>query len=302
MVKLKDVQYSQDETVEAVREYYQFLCKMYLEDHLLLEPPPEGWPSITDERVRAIGKSDEVAALLRRLPYISSEAGYNYRSEIGSRFFCADWQCILPKNFTDETHGKLLESPQDIRLASEGVVAYEKTPPHVVGLTYGGTATYTDLLLDTKLGVIYSSYCVPSLAEATRAQQIEDRADSYSSESEWDWRWGGCPFPVKNFFKMLQNELLQLNSVPISHRQVFDVYSTGHFGDMIPTVAKIWREHGWPDSPDFDKRTCLVAVQRFLAEKHPLFHDWRLPYKVEQASDSEELAQLVEKQQLSPEE
>lgn len=65
------VGYDRDTTVAVVRDYYYFLAMMYLDEDRIMEPPPGGWPHITPDSMRALGKTDEVVDMLRHLPYIN---------------------------------------------------------------------------------------------------------------------------------------------------------------------------------------------------------------------------------------
>lgn len=73
MPSLEDISYSQDVCVAAVRVYYHFLSRMYLDESCIEEPPAGGWPHVTPENLRPLGKSDEVVSLLRHLPYLEED-------------------------------------------------------------------------------------------------------------------------------------------------------------------------------------------------------------------------------------
>lgn len=68
--KIDDIIYSHEATVAAFKSYYEFLTKMYIDPGMTKTPPVTGWPHITCESMQAIGKSQEVVALLRHLPYV----------------------------------------------------------------------------------------------------------------------------------------------------------------------------------------------------------------------------------------
>lgn len=72
MPYLRDIHYSRNATVAAIRYYYKFITRMYLDEFEILEPPEGGWPHITPEATEDCGKSEEVISLLRHLPYINS--------------------------------------------------------------------------------------------------------------------------------------------------------------------------------------------------------------------------------------
>ncbi|KAL2020518.1 hypothetical protein VTK56DRAFT_8318 [Thermocarpiscus australiensis] len=70
MPQLSEVSYSHKATVAAVSAYFDFLAKMYLNESDILRPPEGGWPKITPDRLKGLGKTDEVVLLLRHLPYL----------------------------------------------------------------------------------------------------------------------------------------------------------------------------------------------------------------------------------------
>jgi hypothetical protein len=71
MPSLKDIKYSRQNTISAVRDYYLFLTNLYLDESSIIEPPPNGWPSIS-RFSPTLNKTQEVTNLLRELPYIKS--------------------------------------------------------------------------------------------------------------------------------------------------------------------------------------------------------------------------------------
>lgn len=144
MPEISKISYSREATIVALRDYYQFLIKMYLPDSAIIEPPAEGWPSITTDTMRPQGKTNEVVELLRHLPYIRNTA-FELQGAAYTQF--ADWQFystgpVLRNNLGD-----------DIRVVTEGL-EYANTPAHVVGLTYGGHNNPV-FLLDTRLGIVH---------------------------------------------------------------------------------------------------------------------------------------------------
>lgn len=68
--------YSQQETVAAVHDYIAYATKMYLDDTAYESAPSSGWPSITRDSMRGLGKTNEVIELLRHLPYPIEEDPY----------------------------------------------------------------------------------------------------------------------------------------------------------------------------------------------------------------------------------
>jgi hypothetical protein len=70
MPTLDEITYSRDECIAAITDYYEFLTAMYMRDSSVVKPPDDGWPSITADNFRDLGKTDEVIELLRHLPYV----------------------------------------------------------------------------------------------------------------------------------------------------------------------------------------------------------------------------------------
>jgi hypothetical protein len=63
----EDVIYSRDVIVFAIREYYDFIAKLYLHETRVKAPPEAGWPSISSADRNILGKlkkTDEVITLL----------------------------------------------------------------------------------------------------------------------------------------------------------------------------------------------------------------------------------------------
>lgn len=46
-----------------------------MDEEEVLWPPGDGWPGITLEGMRGLGKTDQVVELLRRLPYVRRGSG-----------------------------------------------------------------------------------------------------------------------------------------------------------------------------------------------------------------------------------
>lgn len=92
MPKLDEISYSRDTCVKAIRDYYRFLTQMYLPGTEIIEPPEGGWPTITNETLQDLGKTPEVVALLRELPYIRSRDDRRLESQVAPHCYFADWQ------------------------------------------------------------------------------------------------------------------------------------------------------------------------------------------------------------------
>lgn len=264
MPQRSEVSYSREATVAAVSDYFNFLAKMYLNESNILRPPEGGWPEITPERLKGLGKTDEVVLLLRHLPYLGDlpdrsavDAGPS-----GCRFY--SWLESIRRldrpgvDPDDEFEGmKIMTEPDPY--SEGGLVA-----PHVVGLI----STKDDLfMLDTQLGVIYWLECPGTIRHnPSREPILDDSYDYAPSEGEAEWpAWA-----VADFFELLKDHFRQLRTVPISPITVYDLENLRpppKVAEAMPLVQAIYREHGWPDLNRYRKEECLQAVQAMLKER-----------------------------------
>jgi hypothetical protein len=168
MPLLNEISYSRDAVVAAVRDYYGFLVDMYLPKSQVLQAPDGGWPSITSDTWTDFGKSDEVIALLRHLPYIFNT---NYAEADGApKCKFADWQSL-----TRITDGRQIKILTEID-AGEGDV-----PAHMVGLTLRHRDVPSVILLDTELGVVYWPECPGPIKYSSAREQLMDDPYDWAS-------------------------------------------------------------------------------------------------------------------------
>jgi hypothetical protein len=184
MPELSEISYSRDETIRAVRDYYSFLAELYVEESDIIEPPKGGWPSITPDSLRCMGKTDEVIALLRHLPYIRRPSDDIDAVHGTPGCYFADWQSLAINAGEDDGEG--------LRVCSEGAPLWADVPSHVISLTHGGRDN-TAFLLDTQLGTVHWPECDGELRynfndDASWIEPVLDDADDYAPENEVEWR------------------------------------------------------------------------------------------------------------------
>jgi hypothetical protein len=147
MPTLSEITYSREKCIAAIRDYYSFLVKMYLDEAQIINPPESGWPHITPENLQDFGKIDEIFTLFRHLPYIRE---LNNREQAQGAPNCefADWETISMES--SEGH----HDSEYLRAGTESYELFESVPPHVVSITRGSD-TNDVFLVDTKLGIIH---------------------------------------------------------------------------------------------------------------------------------------------------
>jgi hypothetical protein len=269
MPELDEISYSREDCIAAVRDYYGFLVKMYLKDSAIIEPPKDGWPSITPDSLRGLGKTDEVISLLRHLPYITTPYEQGLAKPNGSPFcYWADW-----KSYAEGvTEGRLTTAT--LKICSEGPDFGDDIPSHVIGLTYGGRQNPV-FLLDTELGIIYWIECPDEIKNDPLRELVEDNPEDFAPENEVEWRSESPAWAIADFFELLKDHFRELNFLPISSKTVIDVWVPSRPSGLLRLVQDIYREHGWPDLGKYRKQECLEAVQTALEEQYPDGADWR---------------------------
>ena len=262
MPELSEITYSRDDTVAAVRDYYQFLTKLYLDPSYIITPPPSGWPSITTQH-SILDKCDEVIDLLRHLPYIKTTLNDTIDAEATPECTFADYHSIFTRCSDRKT----------ITIGTEDPAISEFVPKHVIGLTCGGSSN-PRFLLDVKLGTVLWYRCPEIVREGLMRETVEDDPYEYCEGSEEaEWRGEGETWAIADFFEELKGQYRRLAFVPLSSRKVVRGYKNGPPGyeDMLEGVRGVYRRFGWPDEERYDKRECLRAVAEFLEERYPEF-------------------------------
>ncbi|KAF2674050.1 hypothetical protein BT63DRAFT_444830 [Microthyrium microscopicum] len=253
MPSLSEIVYSEAATITAVQDYYQFLTKMYLENSAIIHPPEGGWPSITTESLRGLGKTEKVISLLRRLPYIGRWKGH------GAAYTeFADWESDTKSLLQGKSNAL------ELILCSEIFGYTDHIPNSVVGLTSGGRDNPI-FLLDTQLGIIYWYDCPWDHTVQPLREEVSDDPYDYAPENEAEWRAECRAWAIADFFEILKNEFKKLNFVPLSPEEVTDVYSENSPG-LIVMVQDIYHNHGWPNLEQYNKQECLEAVQAAVEE------------------------------------
>jgi hypothetical protein len=153
--------FSRYECIAAVRDYYQFLAKMFMDESRIMEPPPGGWPNITPRALSALNKTEEVVSLLRHLPYIDDSDVDNHPQCIPFTTF-ANWNTLADKEIAPSECWGILVCSED---CEEGFGREEwahrtgcDVPSRFVGLTFGGRNNDI-LVLDTASGRIHWPDC-----------------------------------------------------------------------------------------------------------------------------------------------
>ncbi|KAI4858572.1 hypothetical protein F4820DRAFT_226807 [Hypoxylon rubiginosum] len=269
MPKLHEVCYLRNATIAAIRDYYTFLSRLYLDEARVIIPPEAGWPEITSADTEELGKTDEVVALLAHLPYICADGDQNDKAHGAPDCFFADWRFLIRSLVQGGTNA------DELKVITEGAEFYEDAPPDVIGLTAG--ADNPLFVLDTKHGIIHWYECPGEIRDNAPYEPIEDDPYDWAPENEADWRNDAPAWGVTDFFDLLKEQFCELKFIPINQHTVISVYMPrqSRSEGMIPMLQSIYREHGWPSLEHYRKQECLAAVQQALEERYPHEADFR---------------------------
>ncbi|KAK4221026.1 hypothetical protein QBC38DRAFT_461929 [Podospora fimiseda] len=259
---------------------------MSLDESLVIEPPESGWPNITVEAVKWLGKTEEVSLLLQRLPYIA----HDDEVQVAPDCVFADWNYLFHPHRNKEIIQIYIEGPH-FGLTSSGrgdgygVVLLLGTTLGIVNRVNCPSEIMGDLDVRRKRVRYDGSKVDPSESdsdnedansneEAEESDEMDD-TESVDMEDEEDWgetcsdkagelwRDDAGSWLVADFFEFLKDQFRELKYVPFSSTEVFD----HHHAHVIPMVQDIYRQHGWPDLERYNKQECMAALEKALEER-----------------------------------
>ncbi|MCJ1269695.1 hypothetical protein MMC22_009587 [Lobaria immixta] len=237
--------YDREAVIAAVTDFYHFLAQLpYIEPADILHPPLEGgWPNITTENFACLGKSDEVIALLKCLPYIRMDGHHEY--------------VVAPETFPCDYRRDYFQTPSfaEGRTAPWDVPVGLKFPSWVIPLTYG--KNHGDyLMFDTTDGtaIVYQitgggwSPAYEAGDPRSWRNECEGRSQALSDIlGEWKKKYESLTwigFPASGWPNVWTE----------SNYKVKD----------IKEMQEIIRSHGWPN--EFKRNECKHALAEWEGE------------------------------------
>ena len=249
MPRVNEITYSRDATVQAFRDYVQFLVSMYMDESEIYQPPQNGWHEIHWSGWHNIDRTERVIEILRHLPCVDMAV------EIAPNCELVDWH-TTPAEMDGE----------DIKEATEPHPEDAMIPSYIVGLTLQCTKGLT-FLLDTELGVIYWHECMSEIGiPEIEGDPYDWVDDDLISEDQVEWRAGSGIWETTDFFRLLKANFETLNFVPFRR----DYVRAAWYGQLVEAqealegVQKIYKDHGWPDLGKYRKIDCLASIKAFL--------------------------------------
>ncbi|KAF2226427.1 hypothetical protein BDZ85DRAFT_256148 [Elsinoe ampelina] len=236
----QDFPLSREEIVTTIRDFYEYLVRLYIPESALKLPPPGGWPNITAASTVDFGKSEFVVDLIRHLPYIEAEDDHDgNRHNINFKCIVQDYSTYTASDFAKPDFGEELAEIEESRTARE----------HWIVLARGYESYGRYLLLNTATGVM-------------RDQDI--RANPWFD------------FGFYEFWTRFKSEYKNLEIIPIpgfepgvsDGKDVITTEPPSRQEHDFPSgldenwVRKIYIDHGWPTA-SYDKAAALAAIDDF---------------------------------------
>lgn len=265
MPTLGEISYSREATIAAFRDYYEFLKDMFLPDDWILEPPAVGWPSITKQKARLLGKNDDVFELMRHLPYLPDS------SFLVARSTGANWSSVFEKRKFSH------EGVKGTRILTEAL-DWLDVALSAFGLARGGGDTCM-IILDTRFGTVHWLESPDLDFDAIRQPIVGPDGDEEpfrdcAPPNERGWR-SHTAWAITDSFEVLKHEFRTLRSVPLNGSQVEYWLGDEEYQDLeeldeekilIRSVRDTYQKHGWPDMSIYNKDECQDFVDKLMKE------------------------------------
>jgi hypothetical protein len=156
-----DPVYSRDECIATIRDYYEFLAKMFIDRSCIVEPPQGGWPSITAESMQGMRKTEKVIQLLKHMPYIADRPLSDHAEGLPGCTF-NNWATTATGILDGKNHARLeLDMTEGIE-AKFGA----RIPKNCIGLMYAGRDRDV-VLLHVTYGLVIWMACPDKILEAS---------------------------------------------------------------------------------------------------------------------------------------
>ncbi|KAI4647772.1 hypothetical protein J4E93_004182 [Alternaria ventricosa] len=159
--------YSRDECIAAIRDFYDFLGKMFMDvPSSIIYPPPSGWPNMTPEVADRLGKDPEIINLLRHLPFPDDQpCTARPHCLPGTRFHAWTKAVDELKEQEDAEREDLLIETESHEDQFGGII-----PKYCIGLTYALNISEYVMLLDVRTGLVHWMDCPEEIIKACDPQ------------------------------------------------------------------------------------------------------------------------------------
>ena len=244
--------YDQDLIVRELTSLYQLLTRVHIAPSELLLPPDGGWPALTPQYLRPMGKTARVNELIRHLPYIRREQ-YDNKTTIWRESACIDYRGA------NVTH--LLRQSKDPDVDACDV--WWTTPAHVVTLSEPSQGRYGyHLLLDTERGTVSTCDYMEGPDKFPRYQNY--KLGSNDPDIHGDGWKDHHAFSVSDLCEIIKQDWTSMNMIATSAEE----YETKSWHDQatLDKFRKIFENHNWLRK-GYKQEECLKASKELADER-----------------------------------
>ncbi|KAF8211080.1 hypothetical protein K438DRAFT_1808770 [Mycena galopus ATCC 62051] len=247
-----------DRLVAPIAAHYAFLTTLHLPASAVTHPPPGGWPNITPEICKGLGKTDFAVDVMRYLPYVR-HAPHDNLHNIDYKCNVLDYSACAPADFDG---GRLKFG----EIVHEADLDGAQMPRHWFVLAEGHESGGVNLMLDALTGYVYeeiirmSSGDVLPAAEYFAKKQRSFRACEQVFVPGQDPLGGSYGQEEKEPYDA---EAMEAEGEPSAPGEFFG-WAPGD-GD-VRWVRHLYRKYGWPGE-GWRKEEGLEAVKAFVKNR-----------------------------------
>ncbi|KAF1830849.1 hypothetical protein BDW02DRAFT_572624 [Decorospora gaudefroyi] len=252
--------FDQAEFITLLTDYYEFCNRIFWDNSVVSEAPAGGWPSITQETMANLHKTDAAIELLRHLPFPDfdpPEAAYGRHAMMRNTRV----QEYRTKEVQDQIRSENGESYVEPLLA-EG----DSLTPSCICFGKSQNLGGYQLIIDTADGCVYwqdvqGGHDEPEPELNVWAQERYNDFDGAES-----WRYGFNVYRPRDFFALCKQRFRELRWIGIQTDVVEAERWRDYWPDAEPenlSLMRKMRRAGWPgdgEGRDWDREAFRASL------------------------------------------
>ncbi|KAF6824109.1 hypothetical protein CPLU01_11038 [Colletotrichum plurivorum] len=244
--------FNQEEFVNLLADYYEFCNRVFWEHTTVAYPPAGGWPSINQDTMANLEKSDTAVDLLRHLPYVDFDPDRAFDPpHIMNKTNIVDYR---NEKIQAKIRERCFDTYAEPCLGDNGPL-----PPSCVCFAVSEGRNGYNLVVDTADGNVY--WCDPNGQHDEPGTELNDAIEQrYAGDEVQSWRVGGVNvYRPKDFFALCKERFRELRWIGIDACNVdslrMDCEWSEDYEDHMFVVRRMQRA-GWPgdgEGRDWDR-------------------------------------------------
>ena len=233
--------FDQDEFVRLLTDFYEFCSRVFWKLPIQ-HAPPGGWPSINQDTLAALQKSDKAVELLRHLPYPDFDASQAaFTPLIMDHTEVVDWR-------SEYIHGNIRSSVLETKPEPFTDRDPPLTPSCACIATSAGRNGYF-VVVDTEDGLVY--WGDPNGQHDEPEPELNPTLERFEDDppNEWRCRYSGVNvYRPAEFFALCKQRFRELRWIWCCHWTVVSLRMQDDWGfsEEHEWMAKLMIKAGWP--------------------------------------------------------